>query len=289
MRRCERLLLALLVISLATCQARTNISAAHGPPASGKRKAAAQTKAPSSSQSDDPVLVGAGDIASCDDLVGAQATAKLIDKIPGTVFAVGDLAYPDGSDEQFAKCYGPTWGRFKERTRPAPGNHEYQGDGGASGYVRYFGAAAGDPKKAYYSYDLGAWHIVALNSECDHVEGCDAASPQLNGYAKISVAILLPARSLTSISHFLAPGRHMATIPLSSRCGKLFTMRAQRLSSADTITTMKDLRRRTLKAALIPRTVSANSSLEPVAKIPIAFWQPRNQTVRCAKPTPTAC
>src|ERR1700678_3396700 len=61
------------------------------------------------------VLVGAGDIASCDDLAGAQATAKLIDNIPGTVFAAGDLAYPDGSDEQFAKCYTPTWGRFKDR------------------------------------------------------------------------------------------------------------------------------------------------------------------------------
>jgi hypothetical protein len=67
----------------------------------------------------DAVLVGAGDIASCDDLAGAQATAKLIDNIPGTVFAAGDLAYSDGSDEQFANCYGPTWGRFKDRTRPA--------------------------------------------------------------------------------------------------------------------------------------------------------------------------
>src|SRR5215472_17996621 len=67
----------------------------------------------------DAVLVGAADIASCDDLAGAQATAKLIDNIPGTVFAAGDLAYPDGSDEQFAKCYRPTWGRFKDRTRPA--------------------------------------------------------------------------------------------------------------------------------------------------------------------------
>jgi hypothetical protein len=125
----------------------------------------------------DPVLVGAGDISSCDDLAGAEATAKLIEKIPGTVFAVGDLAYPDGSDEQFAKCYGPTWGRFKDRTRPVPGNHEYHSDG-ASGYARYFGAAAGDPKKGYYSYDLGAWHIIALNSECDHVGGCGAGAPE---------------------------------------------------------------------------------------------------------------
>ena len=123
------------------------------------------------------MLVGAGDIASCDDLSGAYATAKLIEKIPGTVFAAGDLAYPDGSDEQFANCYGPTWGRFKDRTRPAPGNHEYHNND-ASGYVHYFGAAAGDPKKGYYSYALGQWHIIVLNSECVAVGGCDAESEQ---------------------------------------------------------------------------------------------------------------
>src|SRR5438876_8730352 len=105
----ERFLLAILVISLATCQVQANTSAARGRHASNKRKTAPQIKAPFSSQSDDPVLVGAGDIASCDDLAGAQATAKLIDKIPGTVFAVGDLAYPDGRDEQFAKCYATWW------------------------------------------------------------------------------------------------------------------------------------------------------------------------------------
>jgi acid phosphatase type 7 len=125
----------------------------------------------------DSVLVGAGDIASCDDLAGAEATAKLIEKIPGTVFAAGDLAYPDGSDEQFAKCYAPTWGQFKDRTRPTPGNHEYHSNG-ASGYARYFGTAAGDPKTAYYSYDLGEWHIIALNSECAQVGGCGADSAE---------------------------------------------------------------------------------------------------------------
>jgi hypothetical protein len=132
---------------------------------------------PESGAAADPVLVGAGDIASCDDLAGAEATAKLIDRVPGTVFAVGDLAYPDGTDEQFAKCYGPTWGRFKDRTRPVPGNHEYHSDG-ASGYARFFGVAAGDPAKGYYSYDLGKWHILALNSECAAVGGCDAKSAQ---------------------------------------------------------------------------------------------------------------
>jgi hypothetical protein len=128
-------------------------------------------------QASDPVLVGAGDIASCDDLAGAYATAKLIDKIPGTVFAAGDLAYPNGSDADFQNCYSPTWGRFKDRTRPSPGNHEYHSTG-ASGYVHYFGGIAGDPTKAYYSYDLGQWHIVSLNSECSAVGGCGLDSEQ---------------------------------------------------------------------------------------------------------------
>src|SRR6202007_91791 len=69
------------------------------------------------------VLVGAGDIASCKDPEGAAATAKLIEQIPGTVFAAGDLAYEKGSAAEFKNCYGPAWGRFKDRTRPALGNH----------------------------------------------------------------------------------------------------------------------------------------------------------------------
>ncbi|HYR78004.1 MAG TPA: hypothetical protein VEM96_19460, partial [Pyrinomonadaceae bacterium] len=73
---------------------------------------------------DTAVLVGAGDIADCRDLSGAEATAKLLDKVPGTVMADGDLAYPDGTKENFA-CYDKTWGRAKSRTRPAPGNHDF--------------------------------------------------------------------------------------------------------------------------------------------------------------------
>lgn len=122
------------------------------------------------------VLVGAGDIADCQDLSGAEATAKLLDQISGTVFAAGDLAYPDGSKENF-QCYDKTWGRAKSRTRPAPGNHEFRSSG-ASPYFDYFGAAAGDPKNGYYSYELGSWHIIVLNSECKDVGGCDAGSRQ---------------------------------------------------------------------------------------------------------------
>lgn len=124
-----------------------------------------------------PVLVGAGDIADCPDLSGAEATAKLLEKIPGTVMAIGDLAYPNGTQEQFANCYDKTWGRVKSRTRPAPGNHEFHSSAAAP-YFAYFGAAAGDPRAGSYSYDLGAWHIIVLNSECKEAGGCEAGSPQ---------------------------------------------------------------------------------------------------------------
>jgi len=109
-----------------------------------------------------PVLVGAGDIADCTRNQDSL-TANLMDTIPGTVFADGDNAYPDGSSTVYKNCYNPTWGRFKARTKPVPGNHDYL-TAGASGYFNYFGAIAGQSGKGYYSYDLGSWHIVALNS-----------------------------------------------------------------------------------------------------------------------------
>jgi hypothetical protein len=117
---------------------------------------------PGIQQNSDPVLVGAGDIASC--LSGGdQATADLIEGIEGTVFTTGDNAYPNGSWLEYAVCYGPTWGGFKDRTFPAAGNHDYHTKN-AAGYFRYFGQRAGDPAKGYYSYDVGTWHIVVLNN-----------------------------------------------------------------------------------------------------------------------------
>jgi acid phosphatase type 7 len=126
------------------------------------------TATPTSSS--DPVLVGAGDIARCDDGVAASSqaelTARLIETIPGTVFTAGDNVYPDGAAEEFATCYDPTWGRFKDRTRPSAGNHDYHTDDGGP-YYAYFGENAGPAGQGYYSYDLGAWHIVVLNSNLD--------------------------------------------------------------------------------------------------------------------------
>lgn len=123
-----------------------------------------------------PVLVGAGDIADCQS-PGDEATARLLDAIPGTVFTTGDNAYESGTDQEFSDCYHPSWGRHRARTRPAPGNHDY-GTPGAAGYFRYFGAAAGDPRRGYYSYDLGGWHVVVLNSNC-RLMGCGADSAQV--------------------------------------------------------------------------------------------------------------
>ena len=109
----------------------------------------------------DPVLVGAGDIATSGS--GDTATAALLDTIPGTVYTLGDNVYNNGTASEFAAYYDPTWGRHKARTRPSAGNHDYNTPG-ATGYYGYFGAAAGDPAKGYYSYDLGNWHIVVINS-----------------------------------------------------------------------------------------------------------------------------
>ena len=108
------------------------------------------------------IFVGAGDIGWCGS-PGPEQTARLVDTIGGTVFAVGDLAYFSGTRKEFLDCYDPSWGRHKSRTRPVPGNHEYVTTG-ASPYFDYFGALAGPSGLGYYSFELGEWHAIALNS-----------------------------------------------------------------------------------------------------------------------------
>ena len=123
-----------------------------------------------------PVVLAAGDIADCGTAKDAE-TAALIQSRSGTVAALGDLAYENATLDDFNNCYQPTWGAFKARTRPAPGNHEYQTPG-AAGYFAYWGSVAGNPAQGWYSYDLGAWHVVSLNSNCSSIGGCFAGSPQ---------------------------------------------------------------------------------------------------------------
>ena len=143
---------------------------------------------------DDPsqvVVAAAGDIACAQDPAGLKseernsaircqsaATADLVTALgPDAVLTLGDHQYPNGSLERFRAGYDRTWGRFLPITHPVPGNHEY-GTKGAEGYFAYFGPAAGSPEAGYYSYDLGPWHVVALNSECRHIGGCEAGSAE---------------------------------------------------------------------------------------------------------------
>ncbi len=136
------------------------------------------------------VVAAAGDIA-CDpkdiNYKGGSGTATrcrmratsdlLLTINPTAVLTLGDDQYPHGRLNDFLQSYDSTWGRLKGITHPTPGNHEYW-TANAAGYFAYFGDAAGPPGKGYYSFDLGAWHLIALNSNCRHVGGCGFNSPQ---------------------------------------------------------------------------------------------------------------
>jgi hypothetical protein len=163
--------LALLAIALLAVAVLTWRGAAPEPPR-------APTVIPEIPGGEVAVLVGAGDIARCDSDAD-EATAELLDRIGGTVFTAGDNAYERGTPDEFARCYDPTWGRHLERTRfPAAGNHDWETPD-AAGYLGYFGAAARPDGTTWYSGELGEWHVVVLDSDCEAVGGCDDGSPQL--------------------------------------------------------------------------------------------------------------
>lgn len=171
--------------------------------------------AASVTQDQEPVvLVGAGDIANCEIAggSGAAATARLLDRIPGTVFTVGDHAYPSGKAKQFQDCYEPSWGRHKARTRPSPGNHDYLTARGKP-YFDYFESSAGPDRRGYYSYSLGAWHIIALNS----VIAADRRSPQLEWLRKD----LSENRTACTLAYWHSPvfssGPHGSEAQITSR------------------------------------------------------------------------
>jgi hypothetical protein len=172
--------------------------------------AAVLTATPGVGQTQTVTLVGAGDIAECSPDNNAKATAALLANIPGTVLDLGDNVYPDGTPRQYANCYDNYrlfdgsvfdatrtywWGKYKDRTMPVLGNHEYHSSKVAQPYFDYFSAVNGfkqpaapvpnttrtpglTPGKGYYSYDRGSWHIVALNSNCNKVGGCQKTSTQ---------------------------------------------------------------------------------------------------------------
>jgi hypothetical protein len=165
--------------------------------ASGNRspRTAEVTATPSAAA--DPIIAAAGDIA-CDPTSGSfnggqgtagacqqMATSDIIKNDPSiaAVLTLGDEQYGCGGLSAFEASFDPSWGRFKAKIHPVPGNHEYQTSGGtdcapnAAGYFSYFGAAAGNAQ-GDYAWNIGAWHMIALNGECADVGGCTAASPQ---------------------------------------------------------------------------------------------------------------
>ena len=130
-------------------------------------------------------VAAAGDVACTQaakvrkDRCQMAATAELIAaRNVAAVFALGDLQYPQGSYYDFVDGYDASWGEFKAITHPVPGNHEYYLYG-AAGYYRYFGRAAHEADGGTYSFDVGGWHIVALNSNCLWAGGCGADSAQV--------------------------------------------------------------------------------------------------------------
>jgi alkaline phosphatase len=169
-------LLGIIIGGLGGAAAPVRLADTAGIAASASRTPGAAQARNRSGSERSPVLLAAGDIADCQSH-GDQATAALIRTLAGTIATLGDNAYPAGSRQQFAACYGSTWGAEKWRTKPAPGNHEYE-TRGARGSFAYFGAAAGQRGQGYYSYDLGAWHVIVLNSNCDEIGGCGTGSAQ---------------------------------------------------------------------------------------------------------------
>lgn len=122
-------------------------------------------------------LVGAGDIAVCGSNTSDSRTAQLVEDIllsdtTAVAFTLGDNVYPDGSSSWFSSCYEPTWGAFKTRTRPVPGNHDYYNNPGGEGYFTYFGANAGPAGRGWYRYDAGTWRVYSLSSECIRGSRC---------------------------------------------------------------------------------------------------------------------
>lgn len=139
---------------------------------------------PGRASSGDPVIAAAGDIACNIGVPGEttcrhRATSDVV--VAGSydrVLVLGDNAYEDGTLNDFRTYFDPTWGRVKRRIRPVPGNHEYQTQG-ARGYFRYFGKAAGPRGQGYYSFDIGTWHVVALNSNCGEVSCAEGSDQQM--------------------------------------------------------------------------------------------------------------
>lgn len=203
-RRAARARLAVSISAAVGCVVAAAATGLSGPTATAAPQTSLRLAVPLPLASQaDPVVAAAGDIA-CDpakaSFNGGLGTSSschqmkvsdlLVNAGLTAVLPLGDNQYYCGGYEAFLKSYDPSWGRVKGITFPAVGNHEYitasaadrtgcdATNAGAAGHFKYFGSAAGDPDKGYYSYDVGTWHMIVLNSSCSKAGGCSATSPQ---------------------------------------------------------------------------------------------------------------
>ncbi|MEV4377034.1 discoidin domain-containing protein [Streptosporangium sp. NPDC049644] len=142
---------------------------------------------PDGGQGGEQVVVAAGDmVTTCQgsDCAHTRTSDRVLAIDPAVVLTLGDNQYENGTYDEFTRYYAPTWGRFKARTKPTPGNHEYGLGDGAAGYFEYFGAAAKPAGKSWYSFDLGNWHIVSLNSETSRTAGSEQVTWLQNDLAR---------------------------------------------------------------------------------------------------------
>jgi hypothetical protein len=147
-------------------------------------------------------VVAVGDIVTCDGLKPVLAsayaeTAALVKPTDALVLTLGDSTYPVGALKEFNNCFKPTWGAFKDRIRPAPGNHEYMTPG-AAGYYDYFADLAGPDRRGYYSFDYGGWHFISLNSNID-------VSPQSPQYQWLLQDLARSKQTLCTIAYWHHP------------------------------------------------------------------------------------
>src|SRR3954468_5532894 len=184
------------------------------------------------------VMVGAGDIAMCGDS-GDEATSRLVDSVlradsaqhvTSVVFTLGDNAYPSGgagADEDFQRCFATSWGKKEilDVIRPSPGNHDYDSGSGAP-YFAYFGSRAGPPGKGYYSYDVGSWHVVSLNSEL-YSRGTQASQADQENWLRADLASY-PAKCTLAYFHrpLFSSGTYGATPEVRALWGILFAANA---------------------------------------------------------------
>lgn len=235
-----------------------------------------------------PTIAAAGDIignctgASC----GYQQTATVIKSLnPTGVLALGDISNRSGSASDYTNLFNSSWGAFKARIHPVPGNHDY-GSAGAANYFNYFGAAA-HPPRGYYSLDLGTWHIIAINSNCSQVGGCQAGSTQ-EKWLKADLAQHPAACTLAIWHHPRYSSGYGGDNTSMKAISRTSTTPAPTSCSVGTPTTTSGSHRRTTPASSTPPTVSDSSWWAPAeASSPASARSSR--TARCATTTRSAC